>query len=128
MYGQFASMEAAQKAEDTRKKMMNLNAARERREVIRKATAARAEALATGVSQGAQFGSGLQGGFGQIAGEANTGLLASKQNQILGNQMFDYNKQQAQGNMLTSLGSGMQSLGNSFVSNMDLYNRVWQNI
>jgi len=36
---------------------------------------ARSLALSTATNQGAQFGTGLQGGYGQISGESGTNML-----------------------------------------------------
>src|SRR6267154_399541 len=54
---------------------MKLNARRAQTEVIRNAQSARSMALASATGQGAQFGSGLQGGYGQIQGRSGTNLL-----------------------------------------------------
>lgn len=87
---QIAGFEMQQ--DDIRRKAMELSAHRQQVEVLRNAQRARSLALNNATSQGAQGGSGLQGGFGQIAGAAawnNSGIQA---NLGFGEQMFDLNK------------------------------------
>lgn len=96
---------------------------------IRNAQQARSYATSSATSQGAQFGSGLQGGLGQISGQAGTNLLGLSQNLQLGAQSYALNqsisgqemniaKYQGQQSMwagLGSIGGGMSSFGKSLV-------------
>src|SRR5882672_6919476 len=59
---------------------MKLNARRAQMEVLRNNQRARSMALSSATNQGAAFGSGLQGGLGQIQGMSNTNLLGINQN------------------------------------------------
>ncbi len=81
-----------QQAEAQRKQMMELNANRMSMEVVRNQQRARSLALSNSTSQGAQFGSGLQGGYGQISGQAGVGLLGISQQLGAGENLFGINK------------------------------------
>lgn len=122
--GQQQATEAAKKAEAMRANQMGLESARQRREIARRATVARATALSNATNQGAGQGSGLQGGFGQIAGQAGNATLAVNQNQELGQAIFGFNRQQYNGNSLASFGQGLQGLGGSLTQNQELFGRV----
>lgn len=76
-----------------RRKSMELSAQRQSMEVLRNAQRARSLALNNATSQGAQFGSGLQGGYGQVSGGANWNLSGIDKNLSFGEQMFDLNSQ-----------------------------------
>jgi hypothetical protein len=101
-----------------RQQQMVLQANRQQLQNVRNVQMARSMALTSATSQGAQFGSGLSGGYGQIAGQGNTQKLATNQNLEIGKNIFGLDNQidqqrileaQAQGNMATA--QGMQSLG-----------------
>lgn len=124
IYGQFAGVQASKRAEELRERQMNLEAARERRGIVRKAIMARSEAVSNATVQGAQYGSGLQGGLGQIASEQGQGLLAVNQNQEIGRGIFAANRDMAKAETISSFGSGMQSLGGKLVNNMELFGRL----
>lgn len=111
VYGSIQESNARKKAEAARQKQAALESQRSRRETIRRGIAARALALSTATSQGGQFGSALAGGYGQISGDVNRGLLGSYQNEELGNQVFAANRAYYNASMITSLGSGLSSLG-----------------
>src|SRR5690606_1025739 len=78
---QKSAIAAQQKAENARQQQMNLDASRRRRESIRQSIQARAFALANATAQGAENSSGLEGGYGQIAGRLGTNVLGINQNQ-----------------------------------------------
>ena len=82
-----------QQAEAQRKQMMELNARRQSMEVVRNQQRARSLALSNSTSQGAQFGSGVQGGYGQISGQSGTGLLGINQQLGAGENLFAINSQ-----------------------------------
>src|ERR1041384_4701100 len=97
---QIASQEAGVKqqiagyeiqADQQRRRQMELDAQRKQMEVLRNAQRARALGLQAATSQGASLGSGLQGGYGQISGAANTNLLGIGQNLQIGENLFDIN-------------------------------------
>lgn len=109
---------------------MELNARRGQMEVIRNEQRARSLALSSSANQGAQFGSGLQGGYGQIAGQSGNNMLGINQNLRIGRQeeavnqsltdqqlaMGKYGGQSALGSGLSSAGSGTGSFGKDLVS------------
>lgn len=114
-----------EKQEALRKKQMELDARRRRLETIRNAQKARALALSNANSQGALFGSGLQGGYGQISGEANNQLLGNSQALMLGRENFaitsdiNYNRMiQAQASGSLAEGQGFASLGGSLIQSL----------
>lgn len=123
-----AQMETArleQKQELVRKQAMELSARRQQMEVLRNAQRARSLALQAATTQGAQGGSGLQGGYGQISGASNWNVAGINQNLGFGEQMFDLNSQisgqkmkiaAAGGQAATA--AGMQSLGGSLITAM----------
>lgn len=124
MVGQFMQSSAGKKAEKLRERQMNLESAREKRQIVRQAILARSEALASATAQGAQYGSGLQGGQAQITNNAAQGILGVNQNTEIGAGIFKANRDMATAGMVSSIGSGMQGLGSNLVNNMDLYGRL----
>ena len=101
-----------------RQQMMNLSSKREQMQVLRNVQRARSLVLSNAASSGAQFGSALGGGFGQIAGAGNTNALKIAQDTEAGNQMFGFQntmlglKQQyaAEGGQI-NFGSGIMDIG-----------------
>ena len=103
-----------------RQSAMNLNARRQQMEVLRNTQRARSLALNNATGQGAQFGSGLQGGYGNIAGQSGVNALGISENQQIGNNMFGIQSQisgaqlnYAKAQQQEQLGSGISSLGKS---------------
>lgn len=86
-------------ADKQRRIGMELGARRQSMEVLRNNQRARSLALNNATGQGAQFGSGLQGGYGQISGQSGVNLLGINQNLQLGENMFDINSQISQQKM-----------------------------
>lgn len=113
MKGEKKQIEAQKKAEKLRERQMNLQAMRERREVIRQATLARSTALATATSQGAAApgSSGLGGAYGQIAGEANRQKVSINQNEQIGSGIFAANRQYFQGSQQIGAGKAVAGAG-----------------
>lgn len=112
-----------QRQEALRQKQMELDARRRQLEQVRNMQKARALALSNANAQGAQFGSGLPGGFGQISGEGNTQLLGVNQSLLLGRENFGlsadissarYGYAGASGQYAT--GQGLSSLGGGLIS------------
>lgn len=81
--------------EGLRKQAMELDAKRQQTEIIRNQQRARALALTTATAQGAQRGTGLQGGYAQISGQSNVNALGIDQQLSLGRNMFNLNAQLA---------------------------------
>lgn len=78
-----------QQQNQVRRQAMEMGAYREQLQQVRNAQAARSMALSTGVSQGGQFSSGLQGAFASISGQANTNIGGISQGLQFGERMFD---------------------------------------
>lgn len=74
-----------------KRQAMELDANRSQLEVIRNSQRARSMALFNAQSTGAQRGSGLQGGYGQISGQSNTNALGIQQNLQIGENVFNLN-------------------------------------
>lgn len=115
---------ASAQAEELRKRQMELEASRARRETIRKMVAARSVALNNATSQGAQGGSGLQGGFAQITSQASSQQLALNQNTEVGRGIFDANARADRAGGMVATGQGMQSLGGMFLDNANIFGRI----
>ena len=88
---QKAEIAAQQRAEEARKRQMELDAARRSKEVVRQQQRARSAAVTNATAQGAQFGSGLPGGYGQIGGQTGFNLLGIGQNLQIGRDIFAAN-------------------------------------
>ncbi len=115
---------AAKKAEAAREKQMNLDAARQRREVARQAIIARSVALSNATNQGASQGSGLPGGYGQITGEAGRQTVGINQNQEIGSDIFAANRAYYTASGITGFGSGLTSIGGAIMNNAGTINRL----
>jgi len=81
------------KVNDQRKQAMEVDARRRQLEVVRNNQKARAMSETTATNQGAQFGSGLQGAYGGIAGQSGTNLLGVNQNLEIGRNIFGLDTQ-----------------------------------
>lgn len=104
--------------ENQRHTAMELSASRQSLETIRSNQRVRAMAQNNAVQQGAQFGSGIQGGLAQIEDQGLFNLAGINQNLEIGEKMFGINQQitgqkqqlaQVQGKMATD--QGIASLG-----------------
>lgn len=109
-----ASMEIAnldKQVNAQRQQQMVLTANRQQLQVIRNSQLARSMALTSASGQGAQFGSGLAGGYGQISGDTNTNLLGIHQNLAIGQNIFGLdNKIDDQKILLAQYGADMAKL------------------
>jgi hypothetical protein len=99
---------------------MELDAQRRTIATVRGAQQARSLALNNATAQGAGSSSGLLGGYGQIAGQANQGLTAINQNLDIGRKTSDaniaisgLNAQLADAKADESFWSGLGGLGKS---------------
>lgn len=116
--------QAEQANEQVRKEQLTLDTARAKREAIRQSLFARSLALTNATNQGAQYGTGLQGGYGQISGATRRTLTGLEENKNLGLQIFENNADISKAGMLFSAGSGLSSLGSSLVQNWGTLNRL----
>lgn len=78
---------------DLRQQMMNIQGRRSQLETIRNTQRARAMAVSSAYSQGAQLGSGTQGGVAGVESQGAFGLQGINQNIQAGNQMFGFERQ-----------------------------------
>jgi hypothetical protein len=85
-----------QQVEAQRMQAMEVDARRKQREAIRNQQRAQSMALTSATAQGAQFGSGLQGGYGQISGDTGTSQLGIQQALETGRNIFGINSQLSQ--------------------------------
>lgn len=127
VYGQIQGAKAQKDAEKQRQKQLNLDAARQRRTAVRNAIWAKSQALSTATSQGANFGSGVPGAYGQIEGRTGNELEASGQNQEIGNNIFAANRRAYNASIISDFGSGLTSLGGLFMQDAGTFKRVGQN-
>jgi hypothetical protein len=104
-------------ADAQRRQAMEISARRNMLQTVRNAQQAQAQALANATSQGAQFGSGVAGGKGTVAGEAGQQMLGVSQNLQIGENMFDINNQiniqkmnEADAESKIAQGQGMSSM------------------
>ena len=96
---------ALEKSEMAKERQMNLDVQRKKRSALREAQAARQVALANATNQGAQFGSGVAGGFGQIGNQLGGNFLALNQDSQLGADVFSANRQYAKGGAMAAFGT-----------------------
>ena len=101
-----------------RRQAMELSASRQQMEIMRNMQRARALALNNATNQGAQFGTGLQGGYGQISGQSNVNALGVQQNLMQGRDMFDLNEQTGQ--IKYNYQSQLAALGSEAATNQGL--------
>ena len=116
VFGQFKQAEAAKQAERMRMKQMNLEAARAKREQIRRAQVGMAKATAAAVTQGAMFSSALAGGKAQISNEAGRNIQAIEEDRGIVRNIFKANMQAADAQKMMAIGGGISSLGGAVSS------------
>lgn len=117
VYGAVEASEASQDAEQARKKQMNLDAARRRREAVRQSIVAKGLAVNNAAASGASEGTALQGGLAQISGNAAESVSNTNQNVAIGNAIYDANGRRAGAEAIAGVGQGMQSVGNTVLAN-----------
>ena len=123
-----------QQQNQLRQQQMELQSQRSQMETLRNQQRARSLALNSATNQGAQFGSGLSGGYGQIAGQAGTQLLANSQNTSLGEQNFGLDAMISQQKIAYSnagtqvaQGQGISSVGKSAAGSVQPLFNLFQN-
>jgi hypothetical protein len=121
--GSLKQAKAIEKGEEARQRQMKLEAMRRRRETLRQANVARATAVSNATNQGAGETSALAGGLAQVTNQAARNVHAINQDETLGNQVFEANKDSARASGLIAIGSGLGSLGGVFSGNADLFQR-----
>ncbi len=128
---QAQAITAQQQAEDARRRAMDLDATRRRREFIRSQVAARARAATIATNQGSSFGSGLPGAYAGIEGRTGVSTLGVNQNQQLGGEIFDANASASASYRSAALaggdaatGAGLTSLGGLLLTNNEKIGKV----
>lgn len=124
MEGNKQAAEASRRAEALRKQQMDLESARQRRQVVRNALRARSLALTASVNQGASSGSGIQGGLSQVQNQTASNIQGINQGQQIGAGIFDANMDVSRGQELASFGSGLSSLGGALFSSAPSIGRL----
>jgi hypothetical protein len=121
----------SQMAESARQRGMELDSQRKQYSIIREQQTQRANAIAAATNQGAQFGSGLEGGEAQISGASNSNLLGVQENTGLGEQMFSLSQRKASADRdasaagtMGSIGSGLSTLGRAVVNDSGTIARI----
>jgi hypothetical protein len=122
-----------QQMDDQRKKAMELDAMRRKREMIRQSIAARSMALATTTALGAsaEGSSALPGSYGGIQGRTGVNELGVNQNLEIGRSMFGLQRgvsaayqNAASAGSQVAMGQGLSSLGGTLLKNLDTFGRV----
>lgn len=110
--------------------LMQLQSNRSSLQVLRNTQQARAQAQAAATNQGAQFGSGLQGGLAQESDQGGVNALGLAQNLAIGQNVYNLNQaidtqqntlasyqtKAATGQGIASLGGGLTQLGGGLVT------------
>jgi len=125
--------QSQQQANDLSRQAMELDAHRRQLEVIRQGQVARSMATTNATAQNAQLGSGLQGGYAEVAGMEGTNLLGINQNLTLGEENFNIQNRISQDRMtmaqaggLAAWGQGLSGLGGSIMSGYGAMSRLSQ--
>lgn len=106
-----AAAKASQQENDLREQQMELETERQQRQTYRQILSARSNSLMAASSQGAQFGSGFQGGQSQIVDQGADTSLGITQAQHISEGIFKQANIQAQDESMVSWGQGLSSLG-----------------
>ena len=122
--GASQAADASKRSEKLREQQMNLESARQRRQVIRNSIRARAMSLNSATAQGASTGSGIQGGYGQIGSDTASNIQGINQGQQIGAGIFSANRDSAGAQELAAFGQGLGSLGGAVVNNAETLGRI----
>jgi|SRR5690606_13984347 len=119
---------ASTKAENAREQQMRLDSHRQRRQAVREGLLARSMSLTAGVSQGAQYGSGVAAGMGQAISGAAENAQAVSSNEVLGGRVFQANREHfqatAQGQSQVAMWQGIGSIGGALTNNSQAIARI----
>jgi len=124
-------IQAEQAAEAQRRQLDLLKHQRNQVEIYRNAQRAKSLALNNSVNQGANFGSGLSGGLGQISGQSGTNLVGENQNFQIGQNIFDDNAKvsnakiaQANAQQDMQKWQGLSSFGGSLIGSATSFGKL----
>lgn len=129
LQGEVAGLEG--KVNDQRRSQMELSARRQQMEIFRNNQRARAMGTNAAVNQGAQFGSGLQGGLAQVQNQSMWNSLGISQNLEIGRNIFGINDEisrkkaqisNVQGEMATN--QGIASFGGQLMNSAEPISRI----
>lgn len=114
---------------------MEIDARRRSLEMVRNNQKARSLAQTSATTQGAQFGSGLQGAYGGISGQGQTNLLGVNQNLEIGRNIFntdtDISNLRIQDSGLQSSmnqGNGLAALGGAITGSAGKIGQMGQSV
>lgn len=120
--------------QDQKRTQMQLEASRLQLQQFRNMQRLRSQATAAAVNQGAQYGSGLQGGLAQISDQTNSNILGINQNSMIGGNIFNINKdisglkmQMADSQSAMAEDQAWASLGGAVVKNAGTIGQLGQN-
>ena len=111
--GTIGTMNARKRATAERKHAAQLQARRERRQMIRQSIIARAEVQAAGQGLGASGSSALSGGVGSIASQTGGNLGFATQMSAIGANISSAQEQASMSSGIASIGGGLFQLGGS---------------
>lgn len=114
----------AETAEQTKLAQVNFENQRQVRGMVRQGLLARSQALVNANAQGAQEGSGLQGGFGQIAGQTGTNIVGANAQAGFGRAIYGINSQIARAQASEANGRAIAGFGGQLVQNQDMFGRL----
>jgi hypothetical protein len=115
--GQRRQADASRRAEQIRERAMKVEADRARRDALRTSMRERGIANAAATNQGADAGSGVQGGFSQIQSNAGYRVGAINTNEFFGEQLFRANDAFARGGQTAAIGTGLSRVGSALFTN-----------
>lgn len=119
---------ASTRAENAREQQMRLDSHRQRRQAVREGLLARSMSLTAGVSQGAQYGSGVAAGLAQATSGAAENVQAISSNETLGGRVFqanrDYYQATSEGQAKVAMWQGIGSIGGALSSNAGAIGRI----
>jgi hypothetical protein len=112
---------------------MNLDANRRKRDIVRAAQVASANAEAAANSSGALRSSGLEGARGSILGQSGVNYLGVSQNQEIGNLLFNFEEQKGSVNFEANqkertgpgVGDILGAVGGAISKNSDTLGRMF---
>lgn len=118
-----------------KRKAMEIDARRRTLEMVRNNQKARSLAQTSATAQGSQFGSGLQGAYGGIAGQSETNVVGVNQNLEIGRNIFGFDTQISQDRIADAgfqsqmnQGQGMSSLGGSLMNSSGKLGQMGQSL
>jgi hypothetical protein len=122
-----------QRQEALRQQAMELDAKRRQVEFVRQQQRSRAASLTTATASGSEYGSGLEGAYGQSSGATNTNMLGVSQSLQLGQQNFGISKDitnarysLADAGASAAFGAGLSSLGGALITSAGALGKIGQ--